>query len=448
MSKIGNKDLASALIERHGLSKQEAERFVAAMFAVLGEGLAKEKLAKVKGLGTFKVVSVASRKSVDVNTGEPIVIEGRDKISFTPDNSLRDEVNKPFAQFDTVVVNDGVDFSEIDQKFKTEEEQTVEDEAEQPAAEEEQAFPEEEQTEAEEEPVTTETVPSAYEEFSFESAQPANTPADENNDEATQDTHDDNGETEAEAEDAVAENNEEEAVAKSEEAVQPISLAEEPKSEAAEEEPAESYEEEEESSKQNRTLKYIIAAAAALIIVLMGGTIYMVSQLKLRDNRIEHLEAQVMSKVATAKPTAKPKATVKPVVATEEPVEMEQEAKEIATPEPVQQKATPAPTPKTSVTAPKAQETKAKISEAPKKTLVSVSTDYDKDPRVRTGAYNIVGIDKTVTVKAGQTISSISSYYLGPGMECYVEAVNGGRTEIKAGDKIRIPKLELKKKRK
>lgn len=117
MSKIGNKELARVLMEKHGLDKEAAERFVEQMFDVLGEGLQTDKMVKVKGLGTFKVTSVASRKSVDVNTGEPIIIEGRDKISFTPDNSLRDQVNRPFAQFDTVVLNDGVDFAEIDERF-------------------------------------------------------------------------------------------------------------------------------------------------------------------------------------------------------------------------------------------------------------------------------------------------------------------------------------------
>ena len=120
-----NKDLAVALTEKHGLAKTDAEAFVSAMFALINEALASERAVKVKGLGTFKVISVAARKSVDVNTGAPIVIDGRDKISFTPDSSLRDEVNKPFAQFETVVVNDGVDFSEIDRKF--EEEETTKD---------------------------------------------------------------------------------------------------------------------------------------------------------------------------------------------------------------------------------------------------------------------------------------------------------------------------------
>ena len=121
MSKITNSDLAKVLMEKHELDKADAERFVALMFDILNNGLRQDKLVKIKGLGTFKVISVSSRKSVDVNTGKPIIIEGRDKISFTPDNTLRDKVNAPFAQFDTVVINDGVDFSAIDKSFQDKE---------------------------------------------------------------------------------------------------------------------------------------------------------------------------------------------------------------------------------------------------------------------------------------------------------------------------------------
>lgn len=125
MSKLGIKELSSSLSDKHGLNKNDAEKFVAAIFDVINEGLETDKLVKVKGLGTFKIVGVAARKSVDVNTGEPIVIEGRDKISFTPDATLRDEVNKPFSQFDTVVLNEGVDFSSIDKAFEADPEAAV-----------------------------------------------------------------------------------------------------------------------------------------------------------------------------------------------------------------------------------------------------------------------------------------------------------------------------------
>lgn len=122
MSKISLSDLAQRLAEKSGISLQEAELFIRKMFDVANEGLQSDKLVKMKWLGTFKVMAVKDRESVDVNTGERIIIEGRDKISFTPDNILKEIVNKPFAQFETVVVNDGVDFDEIDRKFENAEE--------------------------------------------------------------------------------------------------------------------------------------------------------------------------------------------------------------------------------------------------------------------------------------------------------------------------------------
>ena len=120
MSKIGINELAAVLAGKHGLEQAKAEIFVRQVFDVINDGLRNEKLAKIKGLGTFKVTSVSARKSVDVNTGEAIIIEGRDKISFTADSVMKDIVNAPFAQFETVVVNDGVDFSGIDEKYKDE----------------------------------------------------------------------------------------------------------------------------------------------------------------------------------------------------------------------------------------------------------------------------------------------------------------------------------------
>ena len=122
MSKISLSDLAQRLAEKSGISLQDAELFIRKMFDVANEGLQSDKLVKMKWLGTFKVMAVKDRESVDVNTGERIIIEGRDKISFTSDNILKEIVNKPFAQFETVVVNDGVDFDEIDRKFENAEE--------------------------------------------------------------------------------------------------------------------------------------------------------------------------------------------------------------------------------------------------------------------------------------------------------------------------------------
>lgn len=118
MSKNSLNGLADKLAEKSGLSQIEAELFIRKMFDVCHQGLAADKIVKMRWLGTFKVTSVKERESVDVNTGERIVIEGRDKISFTPDNILKEIVNRPFAQFETVIVNDGVDFESIDKKYE------------------------------------------------------------------------------------------------------------------------------------------------------------------------------------------------------------------------------------------------------------------------------------------------------------------------------------------
>lgn len=127
MNKQLIKDLSQDLVDKFELDKKQANNFVEKMFSILQTGLQNEKIVKIKGLGTFKVISVQSRKSIDVNTGEPILIDGRDKISFTPDSDMRDYVNRPFAQFETVAVNDGTDFSLIDKKFEEEEQEEIQE---------------------------------------------------------------------------------------------------------------------------------------------------------------------------------------------------------------------------------------------------------------------------------------------------------------------------------
>lgn len=376
MSKTGNKELAAALTSKHGLSKPDAEKFVGAMFDVVGEGLQADKQVKVKGLGTFKIVGVASRKSIDVNTGEAIIIEGRDKITFTPDASLRDDVNRPFAQFETVVINDGVDFSEIDKKYNAtheEAENIVVDDT------------------PKEEPALESEIPVAEKEEPAVVDEPAKEPAIEPTIEKTEEpaaeedlaTAEEKPQTEETVASPTADNN----------------VEDEP------EEPSE--------PQKSRTLKYICVAATVLILALGASAFYFFNQLKLRDNRIEHLESQITEK-SKQKPTAQAAArtAAKPAVQT-------------------------------------ASQPKGDATKATPATTDESATDYQafskKDARIRTGAYVIVGIDHTVTAKSGQTLSSISRAQLGPGMECYIEAVNGGRTEFEAGEKVNVPKLRLKK---
>ena len=430
-----NKDLAAALTEKHGLAKADAEAFVSAMFTLINEALASERAVKVKGLGTFKVISVAARKSVDVNTGAPIVIDGRDKISFTPDSSLRDEVNKPFAQFETVVVNDGVDFSEIDRKFEEEERASTEEASTEVAEDSSEVAEVTEVAEVQSngrEGSTKDTEDTKDTEETGSTKDTKDTEDTKNSDDTDNTDNTDNTRMVEEKKDEMR------AVMKTE----------------------------------HRKMRVLIGACAAFVVLCMAGAGYMFTQMQKKDNRISNLEAQVqafttLSKQQTAKP--KPATTQSDTLQGETTATETTPAAATTTPATTTPATTattttaPATTAPTTTTQSSAQAAKtatqtgktaqtAKSAGKTAQTAKSAASDaasanYAKDPRIRTGAYNIVGVDRTVTVKAGQTLSSISHFYLGKGMECYVEAVNGGRTEFKAGEKIKIPKLKHKKMR-
>ncbi|MDY4409881.1 MAG: HU family DNA-binding protein [Prevotella sp.] len=478
MSKITNSDLAKVLMEKHGLDKADAERFVALMFDILNNGLRQDKLVKIKGLGTFKVISVSSRKSVDVNTGKPIIIEGRDKISFTPDNNLRDKVNAPFAQFDTVVINDGVDFSTIDQSFQdkentpatvAEQPQATADEfqettpvlEQQPTAEDKQEMSEPVQQSIEVETQASEVKREPIEEMKQE---PTVEVEQEPNEEVEQKPND-------EAESVATEVEQAPASEANDEAEQPVANDELPHDA---ETPTSDNEPEEGMVSDSKTLRrrYIImiGVAAAVVILLLGGSIfYFVNQLQIRDNRISRLEEmmskehstpakrQVVAKTTkTATPVAKPQKKVN-VAPTSTSLSADKKAGAVkpSAEKAVVSKPQKASTPVKSSAANNQRLNKETADNKENAATVSsdnsqaeAAPDYNKDIRIRTGAYNVVGIDKTVTVKQGQSLSSISRTYLGPGMECYVEAVNHGKTSYKAGDKINIPKVKLKKRKK
>lgn len=448
-----NKDLAVALTEKHGLAKTDAEAFVSAMFALINEALASERAVKVKGLGTFKVISVAARKSVDVNTGAPIVIDGRDKISFTPDSSLRDEVNKPFAQFETVVVNDGVDFSEIDRKFEEEERAATEEASTEEGASEvaEDSFEVAEDSSEVAEVAEVAEVQSNGREGDTEDKKDTKETG------STKDTKD-TKDTEETTDDADNADNTED-----------TRMLEEVKDEMRAV-----------MKSEHRKMRGLIGACAAFVVLCMAGAGYMFTQMQKKDNRISNLEAQVQAFTTLSKQqTAKPKPATPQADTLQGETATATETTATATTAPATTSASATTKPATTAAAARttalssaraaktaaqtgknAQTAKsagknaqtAKSTGKTAKTAKSAASDaasanYAKDPRIRTGAYNIVGVDRTVTVKAGQTLSSISHFYLGKGMECYVEAVNGGRTEFKAGEKIKIPKLKHKKMR-
>ena len=438
MSKVSITELASKLMEKHGLKRTEAELFIRQFVGVINDGLKNDKSVKVKGLGTFKVQAVSARKSVDVNTGEAIVIEGRDKISFTAEAVMRDLVNAPFAQFETVIVNDGVDLSEIDAKNEadnTEAKEPTPAVEPTPVAELEPAVVEPAPV-AEPEPAVVEPTPVAEPEPTVVEAAPA-------------------AEPEPTVEPAPAA--EPEPTVEPAPVVEPESAVVEPTpivepTPAVEDSDSDTDELEAKSKSYKNTIIVLASSLACVVILAVVGFVYMFSQIEKRDNRIAHLETQTatladrmmkthMSPAPAANQPAANDEADNILAANEQKIDAAQKADKENNLKTAEAKPEPKAEPK-AATKPTA-EAKAHAAK-PAPSILSQSA-YDKDPRVRTGAYVITGIANTVTVKAGQTMSSLSKTYLGPGMECYLEAVNGGNRELKAGEKLKIPALKTKK---
>lgn len=539
MSKISLSDLAQRLAEKSGISLQDAELFIRKMFDVANEGLQSDKLVKMKWLGTFKVMAVKDRESVDVNTGERIIIEGRDKISFTPDNILKEIVNKPFAQFETVVVNDGVDFDEIDRKFENAEEDgsvfdstlecvpdsdnsSVESFVEQDSSatsgvidfldeendapvsdemivigeelpQENVAEPEEKKPEVSE-PVATEPEPAVFkpavsEPVESESAtseletKESEVPAQHEVESVVSDEENESTLTE---ETPIAEK----VPSDGENTITEIPIVEEASSD--EETPSS---DDEVTDKRHVVLprSLVVAASVVFLAMIVGFGWFAFNYGKLAAQR-DHLALQLdnYQQVPTEKKApAKSAPTQEEILrkkAIEDSVRMAQASEAVKKVENAEQNmnatadkqsidvksaeakknleakkladAKNLADAKRQVDAKKLAETKKqqetkKLAEAKKKEearkqtekhAAQASSKYDQDARVRTGAYRIIGVSEVVTAREGQTIKSLSQKYLGPGMECYVEALNGNSL-LKPGQKVKIPKLELKKKK-
>lgn len=435
MSKVSIAELASVLMEKHGLKRTEAELFIRQFVGVINDGLKSDKSVKVKGLGTFKVQAVSARKSVDVNTGEAIVIEGRDKITFTADTVMRDLVNAPFAQFETVIVNDGVDFSEIDAKHEID---NVETQESTPVADVKPKLVEEPTTAPviESMPVVDHTpVVKPTEESVSIIEEKLDSTVEEKPESIMIDTQ-----TEVEsqpqfiAEDTPPVVVEDDSVNAKE--ITSVNVEETTSKEADET----TNDDVDDKAKSYKNTIIILASSLAFVVVLaIVGFFYMFSQLEKRDNRIEHLEAQTANMVDRMMKTHVPMSAKAEQKITPKPTKAETEVNIITENEKKIEAAEKAD---------KLKEEKVKekkVVEEKNPTTISAPSAYDNDPRVRTGAYVITGIANTITVKTGQTMSSLSKTYLGPGMECYLEAVNGGNRELKAGEKIKIPALKTKK---
>ena len=387
MGKLTIQEVAKILTEKNGLEPREASRFAAEMFSVILQKLQEGDTVKVKGLGTFKIINVEARESVSVRTGERVVIDSHAKVTFTPDTIMRELVNKPFSQFETVVLNDGVEFDDI-------KDDVTEDVAEEPLVEEPVAEPIVVEPVAIEEPVAKE-------------------PAIE----------------EPVVEEPVVEEQRvlEEPVSVEEQVpVEEEPVLEEPAVEEASEdkEPAEliSFYEEEKQESERHWGRWLLGGVIVLILLVgaaFGGYEYGRRQQVLIPDTVFVRDTVYMPELQDSAEVKEAEKTIinemkTPTVAKEEPKEV-------------------------SKAEPKAEPKKEELDQW-----------SAKDERVRLGAYRIVGLSHEVTVLEGQTFYSICRAHLGPDMQCYVEVYNNlpRNPQIKTGQVLKIPKLELRKRRK
>ena len=484
MSKFSLNTLGKLLADKSGLSQVEAELFIRKMFDVCNQGLEADKQVKIKWLGTFKVQATKDRESINVNTGERFTIEGRDKLTFTPDNILKEIVNKPFAQFETVVVNDGVDFDEIDEKFGEEQAEEAPSEVIDFLDEEETATPnpdvvvteseKEKEKEKEDEDELSKQI--ALEQAKLEKLKQAKLEQERIQKEKLEKEKQEQERLEREKleqerleqerleqekleqERLEQEKLEQERLKQEKLEQERLELAKQQQALKATVEPAvpatvETEEEDEETSNSHHIVipRYLVVAVCLIVVALIGGMGWFAFNYGQMTAQRDHLAMQLSqyhqtpAKKAPANPVAAPLSQEQKLrqKAIEDSIRMAKTAEAVKLAEQSDEASDKAENAKQDEA-----KAKAKAKEEDKVTSkTESSTHYDKDVRVRTGAYRIVGVAQTVTVGAGQTLEQISNRYLGSGMECYVEALNGTGT-VKAGQKIKIPKLELKKKKK
>lgn len=462
MSKFSLNTLGKLLADKSGLSQVEAELFIRKMFDVCNQGLDADKQVKIKWLGTFKVQATKDRESINVNTGERFTIEGRDKLTFTPDNILKEIVNKPFAQFETVVVNDGVDFDEIDEKFGEEQTEDAPAQVIDFLDEEKTATPNPEvvvngsEKEKEKEDELAKQI--AIEQAKLERLKQAQLEQERIQKEKLE-------KEKQEQERLEQERLEQERLEQERLEQEKLELAQQQQALKAVVEPAvpasdesEEEEEEEESSNSHHIVipRYLVVAVCLIVVALIGGMGWFAFNYGQMTAQRDHLAMQLNqyhqapAKKVPAKPAAAPLSQEQKLrqKAMEDSIRMAKTAEAVKLAENSDEESANAEKAKQTEAKAKAEaKEKAKDKVEEKATSKIASSQYDKDARVRTGAYRIIGVAQTVTVGAGQTLEQISTRYLGSGMECYVEALNGTST-VKAGQKIKIPKLELKKKKK
>ena len=447
MAKVN--DFARELSEKYGLSLSDASDFIGAMFDVVSEELDDtDSSVKIKGFGTFKVSAVSARASVDVNTGERIIIDGRNKISFTPEVLLRDRVNRPFVQFETVVLNDGVDFSEIDDEMDELSDSVIETESQgvqlSPTAPTDQLT-----DQSANQPTPTEQSQGAQlsptaptDQLADQSAnQP--TPAEQPQGVQLSPTAPTDQPTDQPSPSEPASK-----VVNTEEHRDMARRLMAPKSEpidddnnkADEEKSANDIGESDDEGiviggckQRSPRMMYVLTIASFVILVSIGiGMYFLYQRIEEKNHVIDRLETRLYAQQDTVV-AVEPQCVVSDTIASNDALK----AADAHTAENIKKEK------KDSVRASNSKAatgSTAVMSAAPTATTPS---DYNYDVRVRTGAYIIVGVAKVVTVQPGQSLASISKAHLGEGMECYVEVLNNCHT-VKAGDKLKIPEVKLK----
>lgn len=436
-------ELANTLVEKCKLSKKEAEFFIPLFIDVLTTGLKKEKQVKIKGLGTFKVTAVNPRESVDVNTGERIVIEGRDKISFTPEPALRERVNAPFEQFETVIIGDEVDFSEIDKRHEQLRNAVVQEDIKQEDNNIEQQAEDKQQT-AERKQVTHTIINNTNNEKTTtkEAISPKNDTENED-----KEIHSGVITEKMDLENISSITTKEEELTSNQKEVDTKTTDD------VKERNQELLYLHKNLQRTQRNQKWLMGVIGFLLLFICIGGYYIGKQFTLRDNRIEHLVAELtVSKQGKAGLQQRGNISKSAHITKKQQDQQHTQQQVNATLPEEQNNAdtkmlTASKDDKTMPT--NANNQSIKVSNKPVQNNDYQQQGiykYDADPRIRTGAYIITGVAQTVTVRKGQTLSSISKTYLGDGMECYIEAINT-KKELKAGDKVKIPALKLKKKK-
>lgn len=424
-------EFAKSLTDKYGLSDNDALNFLKEMFAVITDELRNGSDAtsvKVKGLGTFRMQSVNPRVSVDVNTGERILIDGRYKIVFTPEAMLRDRVNSPFAQFETFVVNEGIDFSQVDEEENegiTSLEETSSDDipSEPPVTSEETSSSEElissEGLSSSEEPVSSVEPSSSEESTSSEEPSLSEESSSEDSQEGNEMSKDDaqlgSAQTAAHAASDVA-----------------VALMRKPTKESEDKaDETDNYVQGNECHRQRvKIWRYVLTFSVVVLVAIAGIVFYFNKFANDNIRRIEQLESKARVNVSPAlNVKSKPVTAVKVV---SQKVDTMAVIPSVPKSKVVTEREEPSSVKETS-----------KVKDAGVQAAHKSPLSYDSDPRIRTGAYMIVGVSKRVKLQKGQTLKSLSKFYLGEGMECYVEAVNNYR-ELKAGDMVNIPALKLK----